>query len=81
MTAVTVGRPHFGRWLVDILDALSHKLSVALDRYGETRIHHTASKSQMRRAQRDIIQVRQAIRRGNSGAAQAHKETEPAAGQ
>jgi hypothetical protein len=65
MTAITAGRPRFGRWLVGILQTLSHKLSVALDRYGETRIHHTASKSQMWRAQRDIIQIRKALRRGN----------------
>jgi len=81
MTAITASRPQFGRWLVGVLQTLSHKLSVALDRYGQTRMHHTASKSQMRRAQRDIIQIRQTMRRGNSGAAQTNQETEPAAGQ
>ena len=79
MTAITAGRPQFGRWLVGILQTLAHKLAVALDRYGETRIHHTASKSQMWRAQRDIIYIRQAMRRGNPGAVHANRE--PAAGQ
>jgi hypothetical protein len=81
MTAITAGNQHFGRRLVDVLQTLLHKLSIALDQYGKTRVHHTASRSQLRRAQRDIIQIRQAMRRGNSGAANATKETESVADQ
>ena len=81
MTAITASRPQFGRWLVGVLQTLSHKPSVALDRYGETRIHHTASKSQMWLAQRDIIQIQQAMRRGNPVAADATKEAESVARQ
>ncbi len=78
MTAITAERLHFGRRLVDTLQRLSHRLSVALDQYGERRIHHTASRGQLQRAQRDIVQVRQAMHRGNSGALHATNGTEPA---
>ncbi|MFZ0838950.1 MAG: hypothetical protein WAM77_15935 [Xanthobacteraceae bacterium] len=81
MTVIAAVKPPVRGWIMDLLHAFSHKLVAALDRYGETRIHHTASRSQLRRAQRDVIQMRQAIRHANSGASQARKSPEPAAGQ
>lgn len=79
--SIAAGKPPVRGWIMDLLQAFSHKLIAALDRYGETRIHHTASRSQLRRAQRDVIQMRQAMRHANSGASQARKSPEPAAGQ
>jgi hypothetical protein len=81
MTVIAAGKPAVRGWIMDLLRAFSHELIAALNQYGETRIHHTASRSQLRRAQRDVIQMRQAIRHANSGASQARKRTEPAAGQ
>ena len=81
MTVIAAVKPPVRGWIMNLLHAFSHKLVAALDRYGETRIHHTASRSQLRRAQRDVIQMRQAMRHANSGASQARKSPEPAAGQ
>jgi hypothetical protein len=61
MTAIAEGPLHFRACFMNILRRLPHKLSAALDQYGERRIRHAVSRSQLRHAQRDIIQVRRAI--------------------
>jgi hypothetical protein len=66
---------------MDLLQAFSHKLSAALDQYGQTRVHHTASRAQMQRAQRDVIRVRQAMHRRNASAPDRKAATEPVIGQ
>ena len=55
MTVVAADKPPVRGWIMDLLQTFSHKLIVALDRYGQTRVHHTASRAQMQRAQRDVI--------------------------
>jgi hypothetical protein len=74
MTAIAEGPLHF------ILRLLPHKLSAALDQYGERRIRHAVSRSQLRRAQRDLIQLRRAIHAQASGGAAQKVGIEPANG-
>ena len=81
MSAISDGTLHFGVWLRNVLQTLPHKLFAALDHYGETRVHHTASRSQMRRAQHDVIRVRQAMHPRSVSAPRRTAETDPAPGQ
>jgi hypothetical protein len=70
MTAIGAGTRHFRARCMNILRSLLHRLSAALDKYGEMRVHHAVSRSQLRHAQRDIIQLRRAIHAQDSGTAQ-----------
>jgi hypothetical protein len=69
MTAIAAGTQSFRARFMNILRSLRHRLFTALDKYGERRIHHAVSRSQLLHAQRDIIQFRRAIRAQDSGGA------------
>jgi hypothetical protein len=82
MTVITAGRPpvRWG-WIRKFLQTFAYKLITALDQYGQTRVHHTASRAQMRRAQHDLIRVRRAMHSRNAGAPYKKAATEPVTGQ
>jgi hypothetical protein len=80
MTAIAEGIVHFRARFMSILRSLPHRLFAALDQYGEMRVHSALSRSQLRRAQRDVIQLRRAFHAQDPGG--LHKKTgiEPATG-
>ena len=73
MTPIAAGRSPVRGWIMDFLQTL--------DQYGQTRVHHTASRAQMRLAQRDLIRVRQAMHPRSAGAPASKATTEPVTGQ
>ena len=81
MTPIAAGRSPVRGWIMDFLQTFSHKLITALDQYGQTRVHHTASRAQMRLAQRDLIRVRQAMHPRGAGASASKATTELVTGQ
>jgi hypothetical protein len=81
MSASAAGKPPVRGRVMDFLQAFAHKLMAALDRYGQTRVHHTASRAQMLRAQRDVIRVRQAMHPRNACVPDRKAATEPVTGQ
>jgi hypothetical protein len=80
MAVIAAGKPPGRGWIMDLLQTFSHKLIAALDQYGQTRVHHTASRAQMQRAQRDVIRVRQAMHPRSAGAPDGKGATRSAAG-
>jgi hypothetical protein len=77
MTLIAADKPPVRGWIMDLLQAFSHKLIVTLDRYGQTRVHHTASRAQMQRAQRDVILMRQAMHPHRASTPERKAATEP----
>ena len=80
MTAIGAGTLHFRARFMNILRSLPHRLFVALDKYGEIRVHHAISRSQLRQAQRDIIQLRRAIHAQDTGGCTKKAGIEPTSG-
>ena len=74
MTPIAEDTLHFRARFMNILRRLPHKLFAALDHYGETRIHHAVSRSQLRRAQHDLIRLQRTIHAQDSGG--LHKKAE-----
>jgi hypothetical protein len=77
MSVISADTPPVRGWIMDLLQVFSHKLITALDQYGQTRVHHTASRAQMQRAQRDVIRVRQVMHPRNAGAPDRKAATKP----
>ncbi|MBV8510476.1 MAG: hypothetical protein JO289_09950 [Xanthobacteraceae bacterium] len=77
MTVSAAGKPPVRGWIMDLLQAFSHRLVGALDQYGQTRVHHTASRAQMQRAQRDVIRMKQAMHPRRASTPNRKAATEP----